>query len=418
MGKITVIGGGLAGLVAAIETAEAGANVELLEAHRMLGGRARSSRGDYVANLGPHVVYDNGAIWPWLAERGLVAGVGRVPRRPSLVFRFRGERRRVPPAAALRALRILRRPDAPVDQDLRHWVDSHAGPEVAEVAARLCGVFTFDADPGRLSAAFVTERARQVFTVRPAARYFPGGWQTLTDRLVAAAQERGVVVRTGAHVDSLPTGGPVIVATDLAAARRILEDPTLVAEGTRTALIDVGLRRPGRRRRNPFIVSDLDEGGWVETFSRADATLAPAGHDLVQAQLGLRADESLDEGVARLERLLDAGLGATWRAREVWRRRSVVENSSGALDLPGRTWRDRPAVDRGDGVFLAGDMVAAPGLLSDVSYNSAVEAARLAVQALAGRGGGSGRASGAVSGGSARLSARPRTPSPARTSAG
>src|SRR3954454_7498608 len=214
MGKITVIGGGLAGLVAAIEGAESGATVELLEGHRMLGGRGRSSPGDFVANLGPHVVYDNGAIWPWLAERGLVDGVARVPLRPSLVFRFQGKRRRVPPVAALRALRILRRPDAPVDQDLRGWVDGQAGPDVAEVASRLCGVFTFDADPGRLSAAFVTERARQAFCVPPAARYFPGGWQTLVDRLAAAARQRGVVIRTGVHVDSLPTGGPVIVATD------------------------------------------------------------------------------------------------------------------------------------------------------------------------------------------------------------
>lgn len=52
----------------------------------------------------------------------------------------------------------------------------------------------------------------------------------------------------------------------------------------------------------------------------------------------------------------------------------VVEDESGALDLPGTTWRDRPAGDRGDGVFLVGDMVAAPGLLGEVSFNSAVAA--------------------------------------------
>ena len=44
-----------------------------------------------------------------------------------------------------------------------------------------------------------------------------------------------------------------------------------------------------------------------------------------------------------------------------------MDARSGALDMPGTTWRDRPAVDRGDGVFLAGDMVAAPGLLAEVS---------------------------------------------------
>jgi hypothetical protein len=58
-----------------------------------------------------------------------------------------------------------------------------------------------------------------------------------------------------------------------------------------------------------------------------------------------------------------------------------MDGRSGALDLPGHTWRDRPAVDRGDGVFLAGDMVAAPGLLSEVSWASAIEASRLALEA-------------------------------------
>jgi hypothetical protein len=53
--------------------------------------------------------------------------------------------------------------------------------------------------------------------------------------------------------------------------------------------------------------------------------------------------------------------------------------------MPGTTWRDRPAVDRGDGVYLAGDMVAAPGLLSEVSWASAIEASRLALADAAAR---------------------------------
>ena len=61
-----------------------------------------------------------------------------------------------------------------------------------------------------------------------------------------------------------------------------------------------------------------------------------------------------------------------------------MDGRTGALDLPGKTWRDRPAVDRGDGVFLAGDMVAAPGCLSEIAWGSAIEASRLAVAAAGG----------------------------------
>ncbi len=60
-----------------------------------------------------------------------------------------------------------------------------------------------------------------------------------------------------------------------------------------------------------------------------------------------------------------------------------MDARSGALDPPGSTWRDRPAVDRGDGVYLAGDMVAAPGVLAEVSWASGLEASRLALAAVA-----------------------------------
>lgn len=40
-----------------------------------------------------------------------------------------------------------------------------------------------------------------------------------------------------------------------------------------------------------------------------------------------------------------------------WERRHSFDVGAGAVDLPGHTWRDRPAVDCGDGVFLAGDWV-------------------------------------------------------------
>ena len=64
-----------------------------------------------------------------------------------------------------------------------------------------------------------------------------------------------------------------------------------------------------------------------------------------------------------------------------------MDGRTGALDPPGKTWRDRPAIDRGDGVFLAGDMVAAPGCLSEIAWASAVEASRLAVACARGHAG-------------------------------
>jgi hypothetical protein len=372
MDDITVVGGGLAGLVASIACAEAGAPVRLVEAHAQLGGRARSTAGDYTANYGPHVLYSDGPVWDFLADRGILPPFANPPMKG---FRLRhdGELRRTPPLALLRPL-LQRKTTAPVDVSFRDWATDRWGSESAALLSSAAGVFSFDADPGCLSAAFVWERLMRVTTVPPAARYVIGGWTAIVDSLEAHARSLGVTIETGTVVDTAPAA-PVIVATELAAARRLLGDETLRWEGARTALLDIGLRA---RRGDPFLVSDLDECGWVENYSLPDKTLAPEGHSLLQAQMGLREDETLEEGVVRIEAFLDVGYTG-WRGRETWRRRAVIDGRSGALDLPGTTWRDRPAIDRGDGVFLAGDMVAAPGLLGEVSVTSAVTAARLAV---------------------------------------
>ena len=57
-----------------------------------------------------------------------------------------------------------------------------------------------------------------------------------------------------------------------------------------------------------------------------------------------------------------------------------MDGRSGALDFPGSSWRDRPAIDRGGGIFLCGDQTAAPGCLAEVSWASAIQAASLAVE--------------------------------------
>jgi phytoene dehydrogenase-like protein len=126
-------------------------------------------------------------------------------------------------------------------------------------------------------------------------------------------------------------------------------------------------------------VSDLESSGWVERYSAQDPSLAPAGEQLMQGQMGIRPDEDADGAATRLEELLDESF-EDWRGRVTWRRRQVMDGRTGALDLPGRTWRDRPAVDRGGGIFLCGDQVAAPGCLSEVSFASAIEAGTLALE--------------------------------------
>jgi hypothetical protein len=221
---------------------------------------------------------------------------------------------------------------------------------------------------------------RALLNAPPPARYVIGGWNTLVEALETRARRLGVRIETDRCVTSLPDP-PVIVATELCQARDLLGDDSLEWPSGRTVCLDLGVEH---RRGDPFVVSDLDEAGWFERYSAVDAGLAPKGEELVQAQMPIRPDESPDQASLRLEKLIDLTLPG-WRERETWRRRTVMDQRSGALDFPGTTWADRPAVARGDGVWVAGDMMASPGLLSEVAWGSGVEAARGAVEALAPR---------------------------------
>ncbi|MEU5536311.1 FAD-dependent oxidoreductase [Streptomyces sp. NPDC020362] len=374
MHRITVVGGGFAGLTAAITAAEAGAKVTVYEAHRTLGGRARTAEGPYRTNEGPHALYNGGPHWTWLRQRNLIGPLAPLPPLEAARLRLRhhGVLRRTPPFALLKMLR----PgigQAPVDSDFLSWATDIAGAEAARAAANYAAVALFHHDPGSLSAAFVQERLRRATKLPPEAHYPRGGWSSVIDRMAERAWNLGVRLETQARVDDLPADGPVVVATSLAAARRLLGDDSLTWPSGRTVLLDLALRT---RRGDPFIVSDLDATGWLERFSGPDRTLAPAGEQLVQGQIPIGPDETRADGVARAEELLDLAFGG-WRERVTWRRAAVADGRTGAVDRPGSSWRDRPAVDRGDGVYLAGDQVAAPGVLAEVSFNSAVTAVAL-----------------------------------------
>ncbi|MER5476685.1 FAD-dependent oxidoreductase [Streptomyces sp. NPDC002734] len=377
---VTVVGGGLAGLTAAIAAAERGADVTLHEAHHDLGGRARTTAGPYRTNDGPHAFLSLSPQWRWLNDRGLIGPVAPTPLRELTRLRFRrdGVLRRTPPFGMARLLRFDPE-DVPADVDFLSWASWQVGEEAARATAYATVTILFHHDPGSLSARFVQERLRRMTHVPPEVRYPRGGWQSFIARMAARVRNLGVRVESGSRVtdlaDARPDRGPVIVATALPAARALLDDPSLTWPGGRTVLVDLALREDPR---DAFALVDLDGPGYMERFSGTDPTLAPEGEQLLQAQFPLAPGEPREDALARGGTLLDLGL-PDWRERITYRREALAEGRTGAVDPPGTTWRDRPAVDRGSGVFLAGDQVAAPGVLSAVAFSSALTAVGLAL---------------------------------------
>jgi hypothetical protein len=64
-----------------------------------------------------------------------------------------------------------------------------------------------------------------------------------------------------------------------------------------------------------------------------------------------------------------------------WHRSAVHSRCTGALDLPGTTWQDRPAVRCSTTLAVATNQSAAPGLLAEVE----ISAGQLALRQLARR---------------------------------
>src|ERR1700722_5813980 len=221
MSQITVVGGGLAGLTAAIVCAEGGAKVRLLEAHEAVGGRSRSAEGPYKANLGPHALYSDGSLWKWVAERTLLPAHVRPPLGGAR-FRWQGAIQRTPPLGTLPAILRLRGRQAPVDVDFRSWAAGHTDERTAAMLCSAAGVYTFHHDPGELSAAFVWERTVRLFLSTPppttVVRYASGGWSGLVAPLERRVRELGVTVETDSRVETLPDP-PGLVATELPQAR-------------------------------------------------------------------------------------------------------------------------------------------------------------------------------------------------------
>jgi putative NAD(P)-binding protein len=369
---ITIVGGGVAGLVAAIEAAERGANVELFEGRDVLGGRARSNPPPYVADSGPHALYPPGVTWDWLEARKLLPPTTTPLRRGYRVVQDGrltiGSLRYAHAAAVLRG-------KAPVDVDFRTWARRRAGDQAAETASSLLIAFTYDYDPGRLSAAFCVPRFRRLVSPRLRVRYVIGGWQRLVDALELKATTLGVRIFKGMQVRELPEP-PVIVATDPRNAKLLLGNDNLHYSTGRVAVLDVAIRD---KKGLPTVVFDLDHPTVAVRHSSVDPSLVQSGEQLLEVATGFPPAEALDAAVGRIEEFLDIAFKG-WRGQETWRRRVAFDMAAGAVDAPGLTWRDRPSIDYGNGVFLAGDWVAAPGLLSEVSFNSAVQAATKALQ--------------------------------------
>jgi len=404
MTNAIVIGGGPAGLAAAVELASRGARVTLLEADRELGGRARSWEGEgYRLNLGPHALYPQ-------AERLLNAlGVevtGQVPNG-DLAFDIDGETHPIPASALsllssraftlgekLRLARLFAMMGKPSPALARvsvaEWLDglgmTGRARAFAEAVVRIA---TYANAPDRLSTAVAL---RQLGSAQ--VRYVDGGWSRIVTALAARADALGVTVRTRAKVGGVAPGvvrvsgeslraDAIVLAVSPKRAARLLGDHApaplsrFAAEATpvRASHLDVALSRLPRPEMSVRLGADRPLYASVHSHY---AALAPEGGAVIHLARYLAPDQTVDPATARaeLEGLLDETQPG-WRRHLVEARfapASLVMHALPEARTGGFAGRPEPLAL--PGIAIAGDWVGDTGLLLEASLASAVTAAR------------------------------------------
>lgn len=421
---LIVVGGGLAGLIAAAKVAQAGRSVMVLEHARHLGGRAITTIKDgRHLNLGAHALYCGGHAFRLLKELQ-VPFTGAFPNGGRAVF-LEGKTEYGFPVNAwtlitsgmltLREKWIYSRLISEMPQlnteslqkiSIQTWIEQQAGN--GHLAALLRSLFrlnTFCDDGEQLSAAVAIEQfqiglAKNVW-------YLDGGWQSLVAGLQGQAEAAGTKFRNSASVKRVQSDTEgvtvtlangevlrsrnVILAVPPEAASKILNLPEGAALPrwaeqaipVRVACLDVCLDKLTRPEHR--FALGLDRSVYFSVHSAA-AKLAPDGIAVVHLMKYLREDveKSYAATEVELEEVLDQ-MQPDWRAHTVERRflpGMIVSHCLPTASEGGLAGRPAVRVEGMAGVYLAGDWVGARGMLADASAASAEEAASCVLKSL------------------------------------
>jgi phytoene dehydrogenase-like protein len=387
--KAIVVGGGPAGLVAAGRLAEGGVATTLLEAGPGLGGRAASERRNgFDLNQGPHALYVGGPAMRELRAMNIDLPRWNPASHRSVFVRDGKPRRMLGGSLALArwlAGVARSRPEDLGELSVAEWLRRGLRSESARASAgALVRVTTFVADHDALSADVAATQLK--IGLIPGVRYLRGGWQSLVDALAARAEHSGAVLRTRAAVralDRVPGGWVVMLDEEMLqadvlvvaaggpdAVAKLLGDASPPAPGPAAELsvLDLGLERLPKRGRR--FALGIDEPTYLSRHS-------PPGHrDGSLLSLASYARQPR----AELEAMADA-VQPGWREQATLQRflpRMVAV--SAIPTAAGGGLAGRPGVDRGEGLYLAGDWLGPEGWLVDAAISSGAAAAAAALR--------------------------------------
>ncbi|WP_050418946.1 phytoene desaturase family protein [Bradyrhizobium tropiciagri] len=411
--RVDIVGGGLAGLIAAVELARKGTRVAVFETANEFGGRARTRDLDgFLFNRGPHALYCNGALKRTLDRLGIAYTGGRNLSRARQAI-IKGRLHSLPTTlGSIVTTSLLGLGDkvsftrafkAIMDGATRagsfaDWLDGEElSPMVRSLVEALARLSSYANGSGHISARVLLDQIR---ITAGGTIYVDGGWASLVKGLVEAARAAGVELNLNAAVDRVTrtTDGLQLVlgngesrsseavilavapheAATLAGDITSLIDEVRESRAVRANTLDLALRGlpPGA---HDFALG-IDEPFYLSVHT-GSAKLAPVDGAIVHIAKYLPIGEApAKNATEELEAIADLVMPG-WREREVTRqtlRGMVVSHSLPRWDRP----RASVCVPGAFGLFVAGDWVGEEGMIADAAAASGVQAAQSAFEWL------------------------------------
>jgi hypothetical protein len=425
--EIAIIGGGLAGLAAAVYLSRNGKSVTIIEKSSELGGRARTSIKDgFYFNQGPHALYSAGIAPKILDELNIkykgkkvnyakyfVINKGKLYQSPIKLSQLLTTKLLKGLGSKIETIRFFVRLnkmnlDGLQRISFREWLDRNFKNSDSKDFVRMLGrISTYTYNAENVSAVLALNQIKTA--ISGGVVYIDKGWQTLVDQLVDIAKSNGVKFEYGKNVvsvkQSYDTNGTnrqpvwkirlsensvisfhdVIIATNPSHVYNLLKDITPISPVFLSQLEKMG--RPARVATLDVALSSLPSPNVYGVYGM-DVPLYLSLHSafakLSNGENGVlfHAMKYLDSSAApnpvqdkkELEVLLDM-VQPGWRKMVIRQRflpNMIASNTFLNNDNKG-IMKNRPdiKVSGVDSLYIIGDWVGPEGMLVDTSFASA-----------------------------------------------